>query len=1302
MLPIINRRLRSSALRSFIALLAAATGLSLGCGSIPPRTVPLDTTPPTITATASPQPNASGWNNTSVTVTFTCSDAESGVATCPAPQMVSAEGANQVITGTAADNAGNKASASITLNIDETPPNISAVSSPGPNAAGWNNSDVTVSFTCTDSLSGVANCPQPTTVTTEGANQTVTGTVMDIAGNSAVTLAGFNLDKTPPVATAVVTPAPNANGWNNQDVTVVFNCDDSLSGVASCPTSQEITSEGSNQLFAGTVIDNAGNSSNASVTVNLDRTPPTLQIKSPSGGSALSPSTPFVAVAGTGTDNLSGISAASCNGSPGTLSGQTFSCPVLLSQGSNPVSVQVADAAGNVANSSVTFSYVPAPQITITAPANLSITNFSPVTVNGAVGDPSATVTVNGIAALQGSGGFSIPVPLVEGLNTLAVVATGSNGIAGTATVQVTLDTTPPHISIDTPADGTITTDSSVTVTGLANDIVVGTVNVEDVQVTVNGTAAQVANRNYSVANLPLAVGPNTIQATGMDRAGNGTTKTITVTRVLPGQAPAPAIGQAVVTDFLSVVSGNSQTGTIGTILSTPLVVMLKDSSGMPVGNQPVVFKVTGDNGMVSAASAGTPALAVVVNTDANGQAQAWWTLGQRSGAGINAMQVSSALAVGSANFSATGLVGPSAQIVVDSGNQQTGAVGQPLAFPFVAVVVDSGHNRVPGVPVTFVVKQGGGTLTSASQYTVCSGAAAGSSTSCGGDNPIGATTQTITTDSNGRAIAVLTLGFEEGLANNIIEAQSPCHSGFPAAFAATAMAPGDPANTTISGVVLNNSNNPIPGVTMRLYQTNQGNVNNLPVQIGTPVQTNAQGSFVITSAPVGSFKLMADGSTATTPQKYPPLEYDVVTVAGNDNTVGMPIYLPSLDTVNKLCVDETHGGTLTLPQIPGFSLTVLPGSASFPGGSRQGCISVTAVNGDKIPMTPGFGQQPRFIVTIQPVGTSFNPPAPMTLPNVDGLQPREVTEMYSYDHDLGMFVAIGTGTVSADGSAIVSNPGVGVLKAGWHCGGDPTETGSAATCDQCQACHGSGCEPDPTITATCDDGLFCTQHDACTGGACKGTPIPPQTILSSPGVSISIDSIFAPVKSVLQTIFGDGAPDLSFSISGSEDVVHKCCESMQDFTDNKVKKISASLGVSAPSLPIPGLSVVAGSAQFGLFGTLGVSASVGIQIEADMCSDANVATASGTLSASIGLKLQAQLPLNVVKASLSGSGGLSGTIAGTPETDDIDVKLSAKFTGLVAKATVQFASGIISISAQQVLLPPQTLGEADVTVPYQ
>jgi hypothetical protein len=54
---------------------------------------------------------------------------------------------------------------------------------------------------------------------------------------------------------------------------------------------------------------------------------------------------------------------------------------------------------------------------------------------------------------------------------------------------------------------------------------------------------------------------------------------------------------------------------------------------------------------------------------------------------------------------------------------------------------------------------------------------------------------------------------------------------------------------------------------------------------------------------------------------------------------------------------------------------------------------------------------------------------------------------MYSFDHDIGSFVAIGTGTVSDDGLLIRSDPGVGVLKAGWHCGGNPSASGDTCSC---------------------------------------------------------------------------------------------------------------------------------------------------------------------------------------------------------------------------------------------------------------
>jgi hypothetical protein len=73
----------------------------------------IDNTPPTIIATLDKTANAAGWNNTNVIVTFTCSDTTSGIATCPAPVNMTTEGANQIVSGTAADRAGNTANASV-------------------------------------------------------------------------------------------------------------------------------------------------------------------------------------------------------------------------------------------------------------------------------------------------------------------------------------------------------------------------------------------------------------------------------------------------------------------------------------------------------------------------------------------------------------------------------------------------------------------------------------------------------------------------------------------------------------------------------------------------------------------------------------------------------------------------------------------------------------------------------------------------------------------------------------------------------------------------------------------------------------------------------------------------------------------------------------------------------------------------------------------------------------------------------------------------------------------------------------
>jgi hypothetical protein len=115
----------------------------------------VDDTPPAIAAAVNPAPNAAGWHKSDATVSFTCSDAGSGIGSCSAPVVVATEGAGQVISGTAVDQTGNSAMTSVTLNIDKTPPVIT-ITSPA-NGATIVASVVTVTGTITETLSGVAS-----------------------------------------------------------------------------------------------------------------------------------------------------------------------------------------------------------------------------------------------------------------------------------------------------------------------------------------------------------------------------------------------------------------------------------------------------------------------------------------------------------------------------------------------------------------------------------------------------------------------------------------------------------------------------------------------------------------------------------------------------------------------------------------------------------------------------------------------------------------------------------------------------------------------------------------------------------------------------------------------------------------------------------------------------------------------------------------------------------------------------------------------------------------------------------------
>ena len=243
-----------------------------------PKTVhvKVDLTTPSISHTQTPGPNGAGWNNAPVTVHFVCTDALSGIASCTPDQLISTEGANQAVTGTATDNAGNIATDPATVSIDLTAPVISASPDRVPNANGWYAADVIVSFLCSDALSGIGLCPDSETLA-EGANQTASGTAFDAAGNSAsASVTGLNVDETAPNLSGAATTTPNGAGWYQADVVIAWTCSDALSAIdGACATDSTITGEGANLSATESVSDRAGNSTTTTVSgIRIDRTAP--------------------------------------------------------------------------------------------------------------------------------------------------------------------------------------------------------------------------------------------------------------------------------------------------------------------------------------------------------------------------------------------------------------------------------------------------------------------------------------------------------------------------------------------------------------------------------------------------------------------------------------------------------------------------------------------------------------------------------------------------------------------------------------------------------------------------------------------------------------------------------------------------------------------------------------------------------------------------------------------------------------------------------------------------------------------
>lgn len=296
---------------------------------------------------------------------------------------------------------------------------------------------------------------------------------------------------------------------------------------------------------------------------------------------------------------------------------------------------------------------------------------------------------------------------------------------------------------------------------------------------------------------LGATAGPNTVTATARG------------SRITGNPAEFAATGTAGPATALAITTPPSATVQSGIAFPQQPVVQLVDAYGNPAPQ--------GETAIKAAIATGNPALSgtnPVVTTAAGTAAFTDLTVTGATGPRTMIFAATALLpAASSAVIVATGIA---TQIAVHDGNHQAGSAGDAVAIPPSVIVKDASGNPVAGVPVTFAVASGEGTV-----------------------NPATA----VTTDSSGIAtVTSWTLGTTAGA--NALTATATGIPGSPVTFTATgtpgaatqlSVHAGDTQSATVGTAVAtppavlvrDSFDNPVPGVAVTFaVASGEGTVN--------------------------------------------------------------------------------------------------------------------------------------------------------------------------------------------------------------------------------------------------------------------------------------------------------------------------------------------------------------------------------------------------------------------------------------------------------------------------------------------
>lgn len=167
----------------------------------------------------------------------------------------------------------------------------------------------------------------------------------------------------------------------------------------------------------------------------------------------------------------------------------------------------------------------------------------------------------------------------------------------------------------------------------------------------------------------------------------------------------------------LRLISGNNQTGAVGTVLGEPFVVQLLDSLGIPRSGFSIEFQILSGNGLINGSNEHT------VLTGADGKAQVYLTLGLVAGTENQVVRASCSEIKEVVHFTATAIADVPALMEKTAGDEQGGALNQTLPIPLTVKITDKYTNPVSGQPVTFQVVNNNGLVNGQTSVTIATDA---------------------------------------------------------------------------------------------------------------------------------------------------------------------------------------------------------------------------------------------------------------------------------------------------------------------------------------------------------------------------------------------------------------------------------------------------------------------------------------------------------------------------------------------------------------------------------------------------